>query len=84
MNPITAIDSKFLNETRKEFSTSSGSGGSEQKVWGKKSRIIRIIYNVYLTFFLPHSDILSTFGAIVQSLGKLIEILWRTTGYRPL
>lgn len=42
-NPITAIDSKFKNEMRKEHSIS---GGSKQKMWEEKLRFIRMIYNI--------------------------------------
>lgn len=71
-NPITAIDSKFKNEMRKECAISSG---SEQKMWKEKIRFIRMIYNIEYTFFLSHFDKLLTNGAIMQSLQKLIEML---------
>lgn len=80
-NPITAIDSKFKNEMRKG---SAISGNSEQKMWEEKIRFIRMIYNIECTFFLPHSDKLSTNGAIVQSLQKFIEMLCGTTGHRSI
>lgn len=72
-NTITAIDSKFKNEMRKERSIR---GGSEQKMWEEKLRFIRMSYNIQCTFFLPHSGKLSTNGAIGQSPQKHWNAVW--------